>query len=350
MTMLRRAVLVLSILGGAGCGGPKTAKPAQPEGGAPDAAAAGARVTATGAGKVTEGTFHSDALGVDKHYVLYLPGGYDTSQLRYPVIYMLNGLGGDETNWVEGGDLGQIADAMSLPAIVVMADGDDSFYANAVVAADYDACLKGRRTFGMASDMATYCVKTPRYEDYIVKDLVAHVDATYRTIPERRARAIGGLSMGGFGALSLGLRHKDVYVSTASHSGVDALLYGGPHPYEAGKVVLAEDASVWGREIEPLGKLVRDIFGPDLQNWREHDPAWLAGRLKDGEIAIYLDCGTEDDFKLHDGATYLHDILVERGVTHAFTLEPGRHNFKFWRSRLDDSLAFHVEQFRKGGL
>ena len=74
------------------------------------------------------------------------------------------------------------------------------------------------------------------------------------------------------GALSVGLRHKDVYAAIASHSGVDALLYAGPHPYAKGQVKLADDPLLWGKEIEPLGGHIRAIFGKDLENWRAHDP------------------------------------------------------------------------------
>ncbi|MCA1665704.1 MAG: hypothetical protein LC659_15790, partial [Myxococcales bacterium] len=177
---------------------------------------------AAGKGNVTDAVFHSDALGVDKHYEVYLPAGYERSTKRYPVIYLLHGLGGHETDWVRYGGLAETADAMSLPAIVVMPDGDDSFYANsATPALDYEQCLAGQRGFGSEPDMHTYCVKTANYEDYIVKDLIAHVDRTYRTIAQRRARAIGGLSMGGFGALSLGLRHRELFAAIVSHSGVD---------------------------------------------------------------------------------------------------------------------------------
>ncbi len=310
------------------------------------------KVTATGAGTVEDATFHSDALGVDKRYVVYLPGGYAASKDRYPVIYLLHGLSGGEDDWTKGGDLAKTADAMNLAAIVIMPDGDDSFYANAVTAADYDTCLAGHRAVGWASDMKTYCVKTANYEDYIVSDLVAHVDATYRTVVDRKARAIGGLSMGGFGALELGMRHHDVFATVVSHSGVDALLYGGPHPYEKDKVVLGTDPSVWGKEVEPIGALVRGIFGTDLANWRAHDPAWLVanGKVGKGDLAIYLDCGTEDDFALEDGAQYLHDLLTARGLDHSFTLAPGHHNFEFWRARLPISLAFVETQFHAAGL
>ena len=92
------------------------------------------------------------------------------------------------------------------------------------------------------------------------------------------------------------------------------------------------------------------LYGTDAGNWRAHDPATLAAKVKDGELAIYLDCGTEDDFNLQDGASYLHEVLEKTGVKHEFTLLPGRHNYDFWKQRIDDSLAFHARQFAKSGF
>jgi S-formylglutathione hydrolase FrmB len=146
--------------------------------------------------------------------------------------------------------------------------------------------------------------------------------------------------MGGFGALALAMRHRDLYAATASHSGVDSLLFRGPTPFQPGKTVLLEDPADWGRGVGPIGALVRGIFGPDLANWRAHDPTTLAAALSDGDLAIYLDCGTEDGFGLHDHAQYLHEILDQRRVKHAWYLGPGGHDFGFWSQRLDDSLGF----------
>jgi S-formylglutathione hydrolase FrmB len=302
---------------------------------------------ASGPGKVTTEHFHSDALGVDKSYVIYLPGGYGVDPAaRWPVIYYLNGLGGDETNWTQLADLGGAADAMNLTAIVVMPDGDDGFYTNSVTPRDYDKCMKdGAGLFDEREDHATTCVKKADYEDYIVKDLVGHVDATYATIRDRRARGIAGLSMGGFGALELGMRHTDLFSAAASHSGVDALLYVGPHPYDKSKVQILDDVTQWGAVVEPIGTWVRAIYGNDRANWEAHDPAVLAQKLTPGQLALYLDCGTTDMFGLDAEAEYLHDVLTARGIAHSYYIGPGRHDFDFWKPRLPHSLAFFAAHF-----
>jgi S-formylglutathione hydrolase FrmB len=332
--MRKRAALGLVLLAACGSKAAPVAEPAE----TPPAPAAD---VPDGPGRVIDGSFHSAALGVDKNYVAYLPAGYDDGDRRYPVIYLLHGLGGNERNWTEHGGLAAAADALHLQAIVVMPDGDAGFYADWATPVDRSACLAQGPIFSKEPP-EEYCVEQARYETYITHDLVAHVDATYRTIPERGARGVGGLSMGGFGALVLGLRNPDVFASIASHSGIDALLYAGPHPYVKGEVELAEDPSTWGREVEPIGAHVRAVFGTDMANWKAHDPATLAARLEDGAVALYLDCGTEDVFQLHNGMQYLHDLLVERGVAHEYYLGAGRHDFTFWTERIDDSLRFHV--------
>ncbi len=293
--------------------------------------------------RVATASFASPSLGVDKRYVVYLPAGYDGGDRRFPVIYMLHGLSGNETMWPDKGNLKETADWLGLAAIVVMPDGDSSFYVNWASPVDPATCTGN--PFNPREKAEDYCVKQARYEDYVTKDLIEHVDATYRTIPEARARGIGGLSMGGFGALALGLRHPELFSAVASHSGVDALLYAGPHPYEQGKEQILEDVSQWGKDFEPFGGFMRAIFGSDAANWRAHDPAVLAPKVAQTKQALYLDCGTEDGFALHDGMQYLHDVLGAAGVAHTYYLGPGAHNFGFWRERLDDSLVFFAAHF-----
>jgi putative tributyrin esterase len=284
--------------------------------------------------------FHSEALGVDKTFLVWLPPGYKESTERFPVVYLLHGLGGNETNWSKLG-VAEAAEQVGLRALIVMPDGDDGFYVDWPGPVDHDACLKSKRPFGEAADMATYCVKTPRYEAYIVGDLVKHVDATYRTVAERRGRAIAGLSMGGYGALYLGLAHRDQFVAAASHAGVASLLYRGPHPYRKGAEELSTDPKPFLAQAGQFGALFRAVLGEDIANWRAHDPGTLVASLKDGELALYIDAGTEDEFQLDDHNQYLHDLLTAAGITHSWTLiEGGRHDKTFWTSRIDDSLAF----------
>lgn len=294
------------------------------------------------AGKVVTNTFASAALGVEKSVVVYLPRDYETSGKRYPVFYYLHGLGGDETNWSDKGQLDETADALGLEAIVVMPDGDDGFYADSAKPLDYDACMKeGAGLFFPQRKHAETCVRASKYETYITKDLVSFIDTTYRTIPKREARAIAGLSMGGFGAMELSLRHPDMFVAAASHSGVLALLYGGPVPYAKGKVVTVTDIKAWGKGLGDFGAWIRGIFGDDIATWQSYDPATLVAKLdpKTGP-ALYIDCGTEDEFMLNNQLQYVHDLLLDRGIAHEYYIGSGHHDFKFWSVRVRNSLEF----------
>jgi S-formylglutathione hydrolase FrmB len=303
-------------------------------------------------GHVLTRSFHSASLGVDKTYLVYLPADYDGSQKRFPVVYLLHGYGGDEANWVGAGKLPHAADAIALEAIVVMPDGDDGFYTNWMTPLPYEECLDHRpSSFGHTERAETYCVQKPHYEDYITRDLIAHVDATYRTVAERRARAVAGVSMGGFGAMMLAMRHKDVFATAISHSGFVAPLYGGPHPYKEGAVTLLAAPVLPEKPFpEDFRAQASRVFGADLANWRAHDPTALAASLKDGDLALYVDCGTADDFHFQDHAQYLHEVLGKAGVSHAFELVPGGHSFALWKDRIEKGLAFAAAQFQKGGF
>src|SRR5688572_32139949 len=203
----RTAALVLLVLAAAACGPSSTATQKT----AVETPPVTAAPAAGGKGRVETQRFASKALGVDKDYLVYLPAGYDAdATTRYPVLYYLHGLTGDETNWTDKGDLAGAADALGLRAIVVMPDGDDSFYTNAVADYDYDKCLAdGGGLFVPGQPKHRTCVRHRAYETYMVEDLIQEIDGRYRTIAARDGRAIAGLSMGGFGALKLALKHKD---------------------------------------------------------------------------------------------------------------------------------------------
>ncbi|MBA3452091.1 MAG: hypothetical protein H0T42_03220 [Deltaproteobacteria bacterium] len=302
-------------------------------------------------GAVVHERFASAALGVSKNVVVYLPPGYaDRPEVRFPVFYYLHGLGGKETDWTEAGNIADAAASLKLAAIIVMPDGDNGFYVDSEMPIDHDACIKrGAGLLFPEQPRLQTCVKHSRYETYITQDLVAWVDRTYRTIATREGRAIAGLSMGGFGALQLGMRHPDLYAAAASHSGVDALLYSGPFPYERGKVTILDDVSQWGGKLGGLGSWMRDLLGSDVARWRAVDPAVLVEKVEPNRPALYLDVGTEDEFLLHNGAQHVHDILVARKIEHTWYIGPGHHTFEFWAARVPNSLGFlrdHTEQAR----
>ncbi|MGH9657748.1 MAG: alpha/beta hydrolase, partial [Bryobacteraceae bacterium] len=137
--------------------------------------------------------FLSDSLGEERGVTVLLPANYQKSTRRYPVLYLLHGLGDDNTAWSYMTNLSGYAAEREV--IIVMPDAGRSWYVNSV--ADPKA----------------------KFEDFIVKDLVAWVDSRYRSIPLRRSRAIAGLSMGGYGAAFLGLKHYRRFSAIATFSG-----------------------------------------------------------------------------------------------------------------------------------
>ncbi|MBV8758533.1 MAG: esterase family protein [Deltaproteobacteria bacterium] len=323
------------------------ATPAAPTGSAAAAAPAAKK------GTVTERTFHSAALGVDKTYLVYLPEGYATSQKRYPVLYYLHGLGGDETAWFRKGHLDDAADQLGLQAIIVTPDGDDGFYTDAVTPVDYDACMKDGTGLFMPAFQRhdKTCVHQRNYETYVTKDLVGDVDTQYRTVATREGRGLAGMSMGGLGAFELAMRHPDEFSAAASHSGVIALLYAGPHPYGTGNVSFVTDPANWARSGDPqinaIGVWVRGLFGPDIKNWKAHDPSVLLQSLPPGKLALYLDCGTEDVFGLDAQAAYVDELLTSKKLEHVYFSGPGGHDFGFWIPREPKSLAFLRDHLSK---
>jgi S-formylglutathione hydrolase FrmB len=332
--------LILGAVLAAACS-PKAASPPPPAQPVAAPAPASPAPVAAGPGRVVTQHFHSEALGVDKDVVIYLPAGYDAQPAkRWPVFYYLHGLGGNETNWVKHGKLDAAADALGLAAILVMPDGDDSFYVDSAAKIDFDKCMKdGTGLFVPDAPHDRTCVHARRYETYIAKDLVGWVDGHYATIASREGRAIAGVSMGGFGAMELALRHPDEFSAAASHSGALALLYDGPRPFAPGQTKLLSSVDDRGKG-GPIGIWLGLVFGTDIATWKAHDIVELATVVGPGKVALYFDCGTEDDFHLQDNTQYVHEALTAKHIEHDFFIGPGRHDFAFWIPREPKSLAF----------
>ena len=106
-----------------------------------------------------------------------------------------------------------------------MPDVDRSLYANTVSVVDYQACLDEANPKANPNEsLKEFCVRAPKYEDYIINDFVSEIDSNFRTLKGRESRAVSDESAGGKGALSLALRIPEIFLSAASHSGIVALL------------------------------------------------------------------------------------------------------------------------------
>ena len=292
-------------------------------------------------GTVRVESFYSPALGVAKHYVVYLPPAYGAGARRYPVAYYLHGYGGAETDWLALAELDRVADSVFAAGapemILVMPDGDDGWYTDWAEPQGYDACLTDTL---LPRRGTTYCTRRQGYATYVARDLVAHVDSVYRTRADRRHRGIAGLSMGGYGAIALALSHPGVFAAAASHSGVLSPLYIGPHPFAPPAQYHVSMDSIWTARRMAWATF-RPAFGDDTASWYARDPAHLARRLqRAGGVlpALFMDGGTADG--LIDESRAFHAELTALGIPHHYAEWPGWHDWRFWRAHVGESLAW----------
>lgn len=248
--------------------------------------------------------FMSQALGAEVTYVAYLPADYETSKTSYPVIYALHGMFENSAFLERRGVLAQFeaeVKAGNAPnAILVTVDGGNNLFINSA---------KGK------------------YQDMVAKDLVEHIDKTYRTVAKREGRALLGISMGGYGALNIAFAQPGVFGAVATHS---AMLLS--------QIPTAELGARGGQMRAFTG-----VFGEpvDATGWNAADPLQLAKTADTKSLpALYFDCGSEDRYGLFAGNKTLHETLEAKKVSHTFGLYPGDHGYEYVKSVFAKSLAF----------
>jgi S-formylglutathione hydrolase FrmB len=253
------------------------------------------------------------------------------------VLYLLHGLSQNYTSWGQYG-VPFYADMFNL--IVVMPDGGNSWYIN------YAESTGGQ---------------TNNWEDHIVQDVVGHVDANYRTIARREGRALTGLSMGGYGSITMGLRNPELFVTIGTTSG--ALEHGrqaarrlrGTSSPAGGPQRTAEEEQRRRTPNSAIG-----IEGFSSQNDRTplgrefttaeqadaYDPFVLINRVPVEQIPyIYIDCGTEDG--LINGARELAGILMEKNLPFDYMQMAGRHNGAYWTQSIGRIIGVQYEVMRR---
>lgn len=214
----------------------------------------------------------------------------------YPVVYLLNGHGGNYRNWGTIVSLDNLANEFGC--IIVCPSGMNSWY--------WDSPVKP----GM------------QMESFIINVLVPHIDANYRTRADRRYRAVTGFSMGGHGGLWLGIRHSDVFGSAGSTSGgVDII----PFPTR------------WSMPLM-LGE-----YKDNPERWEAHTVKNLVKDLKPGQINMIIDCGTEDFF--YKVNCNLDSALNARKIHHVFITAPGAHNGAYWSKSIYPQMQFFRDKW-----
>jgi S-formylglutathione hydrolase FrmB len=271
-------------------------------------------IQAADAGRAECRSLPSSILGHPVAYCVILPRAYDVDKTtRYPVLYFLHGLGGNEQVLLESGGMNEIEDLRAANKIgeflVVAPNAGRSFYINS---------RDGR----------------VRYEDFFIKEFIPFIESHYRIDAVRKDRGITGVSMGGYGALRFGLKYPELFGSVSAHSA--ALLDKLPR-FEASEDQTAGVARVLG------GSFGNPV---DAKYWERESPFTIVKTSpKPANLPIYFDCGTDDDFGFNVGAQKLHDLLVSRGIPNEFHLYPGGHDMDYFADHLPASLEFHSHVF-----
>ena len=233
-----------------------------------------------------------------------MPADYASTKNRLPVVYLLHGAGDNERGWGINTPVQEMADAYGV--IIVTPSVGLSWY--------FDSPLD----------------QSSQFETFVSKELVNFVDAHYRSIPKRHARALAGLSMGGHGAMFLAVRHKDIFSAASTISGgVDIC---ASHP------LVGPFSERWGIK-QYLGPI--EMY-PD--RWRELSVINQVDSLKPGELAISIDCGTGDFFI--EVNRQLHAKLTEKGIAHEYVEFPGGHSWEYWRLALPRQMEFLNRHFQ----
>jgi putative tributyrin esterase len=245
-------------------------------------------------------------------YCLLLPPSYDLDKTRrYGVLFFLHGLGQNEQALLDSGGWSLIQDMWDQKQIgeflIVAPDGDRSFFINS---------RDGRQ----------------RYEDFFIEEFLPFIESHYRTRAGRRSRAVTGVSMGGYGALHVALRHPELFGSISAHSA--ALIANLPQGNVDSSATVAISRALGGAFGTPF----------DRAFWERNSPFTL---IRNGPpptgLQIYFDCGTEDDYGFNRGAQAFHELLVSRHIPHEFHLYPGGHDLSYFAEHLPASLEFQSQ-------
>lgn len=265
-------------------------------------------------GKVFENlTMKSEILKSERKFAVYLPADYETSQRNYPVLYLLHGMGDDQTGWVQFGEILRIADKAILegnatPMIVIMPDANTN-------KVGYFNTIEGDWN----------------YENFFFKEFMPFVEQKYRIKKEKRFRAIAGLSMGGGGSFMYAMHHPELFSSACPLSA-----YIGPLSIDDFKI-----------QLQRINSKITDET--KIQSYFEnHNAVSLienteVEKLK--SVRWFIDCG-DDDF-LYEGNSLVHIAMRKKGIPHEYRVRDGAHTWTYWRESLPVVLGFVSEVFHQ---
>ena len=238
-------------------------------------------------------TFSSQALHRDMQYRVLMPERAVAQTV--PVVYLLHGGGGSFRDWSNYSDAAQFA---SRGLVLVMPQGDNSYYTNAVLRPQ------------------------DRYEDYIINDLPADVARRFPVRNDRQGQAIAGVSMGGFGAIKLALRHPDRFAFAGALSPA---------------LDVPRRRFTWRRLSQ--SRHFREIFGPDDSDTRHgNDPFLMLPKTDPAKAPFfYISCGRQEGLLAPNRE--FAALLDRYHLAHEFHAVPGGHDWNDWNAQLPGLFA-----------
>ncbi|MBD3181461.1 T9SS type A sorting domain-containing protein [Candidatus Poribacteria bacterium] len=302
----------------------------------------------------------------ERDMIIYLPPSYETSNKRYPVVYLLHGYGDTEKQYISKGDpVWDIIEAIGLGEPPDFPENGfagmmDELIAQGKISEMIVVTPNADNAYG--GSLYNNSELTGNYEDYIVQDLVNYMDSNYRTIPDRNSRAIAGQSAGGYGCMKLALRYPDVFGAVASLSGI---LHGQFFADLIPAVVAENPDGMTGPSEEKVYTNIfyaaSAAFAPNLDNppfyvdmpflypstdineevWNKYLEADVVSiMLNNPDKAaslngIYMDAGDIDEYGAHIYTKNFHEALNAAGIDHEYEEFAGGHrNRLFERMRI----------------
>ncbi|MBK6797419.1 MAG: alpha/beta hydrolase [Acidobacteria bacterium] len=263
------------------------------------------------AGQLVDGKVETKLVPGPVEYSVLLPDGYDATKDQLPLLLLLHGGGGDKSFLKNMKPMiEEMWNAKTLPPMVV-------------------ATPSAGRSFYM-----DYKDGSQKWETFIVTDFLNHLRETYKVTKERKGTILFGISMGGMGALRMAFKYPEKFAGLAAlEPGIDPALK-------------------W-KDVKPRNRfwraqdLMEAIFGKpmDEQYWELNNPASIAAanpeKLRNSGLSIYLDCGDEDAFNLHEATEFMHRVLWDNRINHEYHLVRGaNHLGRTLRPRSIEGLAF----------
>jgi len=270
------------------------------------AALVGGLLLSTGseaASTVVHRTFASEALSRDYAYNVYLPDGYDTSGLSYPVLYLLHGSGGSENSWLGDAALPQIADRLiesgAIPPAIIVMPGSRSWWVDGY------------------NEMA---------ETAFLNDLIPHIEANWRATPEREGRVLAGISAGGYGTINFVLEHPDMF---AAGGAISPASYVPVPP-------LHSAAQTHATYLKADGTFDRQMWGK--LNYTQYIDAY---KMQDTIVPLYISSGDHDTFDIaYHGAVLYQALRVHQPDFVEFRVIDGGHEWAVWKETLPEAMKY----------